>query len=79
MKFEKEKELAHVLNACLLAQPTSSGEYVHLMTCSGDRREPAGKPGFSCSCAIAPKSAVTDLRAALAEKEAEIERLRQSQ
>lgn len=59
------------LMAVLLAQPMANGQYVHLVTCSGDRREPAGKPGHSCSCAIAPRSLVTKL-------EAETRRLREA-
>jgi len=64
-------EAEEAVTAVLLAQPMSNGAYVHLVTCSGDRREPAGTPGHSCSCAIAPRSLLAAARRALEELEDE--------
>ena len=32
--------------------PQLNGEYIHTVTCNGDRRKPIGTPGAGCSCPI---------------------------
>lgn len=40
------------LHAVLNETPLANGEYVHHLSCNGDRRKPAGTRGVSCSCKV---------------------------
>ena len=45
-------ELMEALECVLTEKPLPNGEYVHLVSCNGDRRKPAGTVGVSCSCRV---------------------------
>ena len=44
------KLFSDAFQSLLTGKPMKNGEYPHLVTCSGDRRYPAGVSGHSCSC-----------------------------
>ena len=48
----KYNELLEALDCVLAERPLPSGEYVHRVSCNGDRRKPAGTVGISCSCRV---------------------------
>jgi hypothetical protein len=48
-------EICEHARAVIYCEPLPNGEYVHALTCSGDRNVPPGTPGHSCSCRIAPR------------------------
>jgi len=56
------KDLSEALESVLDEKPLN-GEYVHKVSCSGDRRYPPGVKGHSCSCkvgTIASESAIRE-------------------
>ena len=44
--------------------PGPNGEYLHLVECSGDRRQPPGTPGITCCCMPGLRSRLSSAEAA---------------
>lgn len=56
------EQLTTEMTALLEGQPLANGLYVHHLFCNGDRRQPAGTPGVSCSCKVVSRE-VTEQQA----------------
>lgn len=67
---EAEEVAAHAL-AVIYCEPLPNGDYVHALTCSGNRKVPPGTPGHCCSCRIASRQLLREAikRAEAAEEE----------
>ena len=64
-------ELMEALECVLTEKPLPSGEYVHLVSCNGDRRKPAGTIGVSCSCRVG-RATIAALQADIKAKDSRI-------
>lgn len=58
-----EYQWQEALRLVLEGKPQTNGEYLHLVECSGDRRQPPGIPGFSCCCRPSPKAVAIEREA----------------